>query len=168
MAAPWVLLPMVTLLIVRTPGVVRGIAVGLTTELAALVAFYAADSTVLQLGSGSWITHLRLTLTGGEIYLVRGLVVGPVVGAIGSVIIFRAPRMALALSGVVVGAEPLFLIDHRHFPNSVTHYLAIWVAQVVVGAMLLLASTPGRKARSLFGTTRLGVGAERGRLPQRK
>jgi hypothetical protein len=107
LSAPWLLLPFFAGAATRR-GDLAAAAAGLVATAAALVAFYVANAFVLDLGPHSLVNDLRLTVGATGYWLPRGLVSGPVFGALGG--LWR--RRGYAPLGVAVlllfDAEPLF------------------------------------------------------------
>jgi len=113
LSAPWLLLPFFAGAAVERRDLAA--AAGLAATVVALVAFYVANAFVLELGPHSLATDLRLTLGATGYWIPRGIVSGPVFGALGG--LWRR-RGYPALLGVAVllllDAEPLFWIAaHR-------------------------------------------------------
>jgi hypothetical protein len=107
LSAPWLLLPFFAGAAMQRDEV-AGAAAGLAATASALVAFYVANAFVLDLGPHSLLSDLRLTVGATGYWLPRGLVSGPLFGALGG--LWR--RRGYPAVGVVVllllDAEPLF------------------------------------------------------------
>jgi hypothetical protein len=142
-SAPWVVIPF--LAGTRFRSVSRGVLIGVAATLAAFAGFYAAEAAVLDLGTGSWIHALRLTLGSGRIYEEWGLASGALYGALGALWASRRWLAAGAAVGLAFVLEPLItlaLTRARVWGGSgPLEYAWLWVAEVIVGvaAIALLA-----------------------------
>jgi hypothetical protein len=106
LSAPWLLLPFFAGAAVRRHELAA--AAGLVATVVALVAFYVANAFVLDLGPHSLATDLRLTLGATGYWIPRGLISGPVFGALGG--LWRRRGYPVVGVGVLLllDAEPLF------------------------------------------------------------
>jgi hypothetical protein len=139
-SAPWLLLPFIAGRTTRRP--LAGASVGLLACLTALAGFYVAEAFVLDLGPHSVLTDLELTLPTGRVYVVAGLVCGPMFGALGGV---RTPwRRGLdaAVVGLLLAGEPLTVYLYQRaqgMPPSesgmVTAYPSLWAGEVILGVL---------------------------------
>ena len=145
-SALWLLLPFAAgaLTTSRRPGagaVVGAVVVaaaGLSTTLAALTGFYFAESFVLDLGSHPWLTDLSLTMGAVVYYGERGLVTGPVFGALGYLWGRHGSRLAAVLLAAVFVLEPVawWLYSRRIGGGAaypVPGYPAVWLTEMALG-----------------------------------
>jgi hypothetical protein len=111
LSAPWLLLPFFAGAAVRGRWP-AGAAAGLAATFAALTGFYVANAFVLDLGPHSLANELRLAFTG--YWFPRGLMSGPLFGALGALWRGRGyPTLGLAVI-LLLDAEPLFwAVAHR-------------------------------------------------------
>jgi len=148
LSAPWLVLPLLPAL--RSRSVLRGAATGLAATLCALAGFYVME-TLLFLPAfeeqGGLLARLVWVFRGGLIWFALGLISGPVMGALGSVLGRRRSWVAPVVGALLVG-EPLVLSifgDRRiplppplyldwHFEWTVVHLL-----EVALGAALIVA-----------------------------
>jgi hypothetical protein len=106
LSAPWLLLPFFAGAAMQRRELAA--VAGLAATVVALVAFYVANAFVLDLGPHSLATDLRLTLGATGYWLPRGLVSGPVFGALGGLWRRRGyPTIGVAVL-LLLDAEPLF------------------------------------------------------------
>jgi hypothetical protein len=107
LSAPWLLLPFFAGAVMdRRP--LAAAAAGLAATVTALVAFYVANAFVLDLGPQSLVNELRLTVGATGYWLPRGLISGPVFGALGGVWRRRGyPTLGVGMI-LLLDAEPLF------------------------------------------------------------
>ena len=147
LSAPWLLLPFFAGAAVERRDLAA--AAGLAATVVALVAFYVANAFVLELGPHSLATDLRLTLGATGYWVPRGLVSGPVFGALGG--LWRR-RGYPALLGVAVllllDAEPLF-----------------WIAAHRMGGIASFAFQPSLAASAAEAAARRGRGGVRRVVP---
>lgn len=107
LSAPWLLLPFFAGAAVHRREATAA-AAGLAATVAALVAFYVANAFVLDLGPHSLVADLRLTLGATGYWIPRGLISGPVFGALGGFWRRRGyPVLGVAVI-LLLDAEPLF------------------------------------------------------------
>ena len=137
-SALWLLLPFLTGAAARSRHVLIGALSGLLATVAALAGFYFAESFVLDLGQHSWLTDLSLTMGTVVYYAERGLVTGPVFGALG----FwwrqhRSVTAAAAIAAVFV-LEPLAwwaygLQAGGGTAYPVPGYPVLWLGEIAIG-----------------------------------
>jgi hypothetical protein len=141
-SALWLLLPFAAgaLTTSRRPvaGAAAGAAAGLAATLAALIGFYFAESFVLDLGSHPWLTDLSLTMGTVTYYAERGLVTGPVFGALGYLWARHGSRAAAAVLAAVFVLEPVawWLYGRRLGGGAayqVPGYPAVWLTEIALG-----------------------------------
>jgi hypothetical protein len=141
-SALWLLLPFAAgvLTTSRRPaaGAVVGAAAGLAATLAALTGFYFAESFVLDLGSHPWLTDLSLTMGTVFYYGERGLVTGPVFGALGYLWGRHGWRTAAALLAAVFVLEPAaWWLYNRRLGGGAAYpvpgYPAVWLTEIALG-----------------------------------
>ncbi|HEX6931204.1 MAG TPA: DUF6518 family protein [Streptosporangiaceae bacterium] len=153
-SALWLLLPF--LAGASAPGgrVTLGALYGLIATLAALTGFYFAESFVLDLGPHSWLTDLSLTMGAVVYYAERGLVTGPVFGALGLWWRGRGSVVAAGLIAAVFVLEPaawwlygLQIGGGAAYP--VPGYPALWLTEIAMGAagFVLLRRLARQQAR---------------------
>jgi hypothetical protein len=107
LSAPWLLLPFFAGAAMQRDEL-AGAAAGVAATAVALIAFYVANAFVLELGPHSFLTDLRLTIGATGYWLPRGLVSGPVFGALGGLWRRRGyPAVGVAVV-LLLDAEPLF------------------------------------------------------------
>jgi hypothetical protein len=143
MSAPWLLLPYFAGTMTR--GWIRGAVVGIAACLASLVAFYAAEAFVLDLG-GHWVlTNLRLTLGAINVYYEAGMMGAPVLGAIGGAHVRCQPMATAAVVGLALVGEPLVVFAwfaragmSASETGLVVQYPALWIGEMVLGVVLFL------------------------------
>ena len=111
---------------------------GLIATLAALTGFYFAESFVLDLGQHPWLTDLSLTMGAVTYYAERGLVTGPVFGALGRWWRQRRSVVAAGLIAAVFVLEPLAwwlygiqIGGGAAYP--VPGYPALWLGEIALG-----------------------------------
>lgn len=144
LSAPWLLLPFFSGAALQKPKLAW--VAGLAATVAALTAFYVANAFVLDLGPHSLIHDLRLTVGATGYWLPRGLVSGPVFGALGGLWRRRGYPMFGVAVLLLLDVEPFFwAVAHR--AGGVASFgfrpsLAASVAEAVVGlAAVLCAAT---------------------------
>jgi len=142
LSAPWLLLSFIagaSCTRVRVAAVV-----GLAAALSALVAFYVAESVVLDLGRHSWLTDLELTARAGRIYYTDALVSGPLLGALGGLWAKRRSTLAAVAVALSFAFEPLavWLYERRlgdTGAGQLMHYPWLWVSEVAFGLAAAVA-----------------------------
>jgi hypothetical protein len=136
-SAPWLLLSFVagaSAVRVRVAALI-----GLGAALAALAAFYVAESVLLDLGAHSWITDLGLTVRAGRFYFVGSLVSGPVFGALGGIWAKRRSTIVAASLALLFALEPLTVwayqrrIGRQVGTGALTNHIWMWVGEVIIG-----------------------------------
>jgi hypothetical protein len=137
-SALWLALPFIAGAATGSRGVTVGAFRGLAATLAGLTGFYFAESFVLDLGQHSWFTDLSLTMGTTVYYAERGLVTGPVFGALGIWWRQRRSVTAAALIAVVFVLEPLawWIYGVRIGGGAaypVPGYPALWTSEVAIG-----------------------------------
>lgn len=160
LSAPWLVLALLPAL--RSRSVLRGAATGLAATLCALAGFYVME-TLLFLPAfeqqGSLLAKLVWVFRAGLIWFVLGLVSGPVMGALGSVLGRHRAWVAPVVGAFLVG-EPLVLTvfaGHR-IPLPPPLYLnwhfawtLVYLLEVALGAAIIVAflvRRPWRPARA--------------------
>jgi hypothetical protein len=137
LSAPWLLLPFFAGAAMRGRGL-AGAAVGLAATYAALMAFYVANAFVLDLGPHSLLVDLRLTVGATGYWFPRGLVSGPVFGALGALWRRRGYSTLAAVAVILLlDAEPLFWVA-AHRTGGVASFdfepsLVVSVGEALVG-----------------------------------
>jgi Family of unknown function (DUF6518) len=156
-SAPWVVVPF--LAGTRYPRVWKAALVGIATTLASLLAFYAAEAAILDLGPHPWYTDLRLTLGSGRLYETWGLFSGALYGALGGMWASRRPLVAPVAVGLAFVCEPLIVLFVWKAGfwggDLLFHYPWMWIGEVLIGLGAIAFVLA--KAQSDPGQTR-GVG----------
>jgi hypothetical protein len=137
-SALWLLVPFLAGAAASGRRVILGALYGLAATLSALTGFYFAESFVLDLGPHSWLTDLSLTMGTVVYYGERGLVTGPVFGALGLWWRQRHSAVAATLMAAVFVLEPLawWLYGLRIGGGAaypVPGYPALWLSEIAVG-----------------------------------
>jgi hypothetical protein len=137
LSALWLLLPFLAGAAADARRAVVGALAGLVATVCALTGFYFAESFVLDLGQHSWLTDLSLTMGTVIYYAERGMVTGPVFGALGS----WWRRRSVVAAGLIAAAfvlEPaawwLFGMQiggGAAYP--VPGYPGLWVSEITIG-----------------------------------
>jgi len=137
-SALWLLLPFLAGAAANSHRLVIGALFGLVATLAALTGFYFAESFVLDLGQHSWLTDLSLTMGTVLYYAERGLVTGPLFGAVG---LWWRQRQSVVAAGLIAAAfvlEPaawwlygMQIGGGAAYP--VPAYPALWLAEITIG-----------------------------------
>jgi len=157
-SAPWLLLPFVA---GATSKRLRSAAVtGLAASLAALVAFYVAESRILDLGVHPWLVDLRLAVTAGQTYMATALLSGPLFGLLGGIWPRRRSLLAVATVAAMFVLEPLAVWGVEHAQGHVastgllTQYPWIWIGEILLGVVCgaLLVSVSRRSASANSAT----------------
>jgi hypothetical protein len=159
LSAPWLLLPFFAGAAVRQRDL-GAAAAGLAATVAALVTFYVANAFVLDLGPHSLMNDLRLTVGATGYWLPRGLVSGPVFGALGGLWRRRGyPTLGVAVL-LLLDAEPLFWTA-AHRAGGVASFdfqpsLAASIVESLVGlataVCILIVVRRGHRAAALAAT----------------
>jgi hypothetical protein len=142
LSAPWLLLPFFAGAAMRGRGL-AGAAVGLAATCAALMAFYVANAFVLDLGPHSLLVDLRLTVGATGYWFPRGLVSGPVFGALGALWRRRGYSTLGAVAVILLlDVEPLFWVA-AHRTGGVASFnfepsLVVSVGEALVGVATCL------------------------------
>jgi hypothetical protein len=142
-SAPWLLLPYLAGTTVS--GWKRGSLLGVIACVAAVAAFYVAESFVLDLGPHSRLTDLQLTVSSGRYYFAAAVIFGPVFGALGG-IGKRRPLLSAAVVAFLLLGEPIVLFAWQGSQGvapsdsgMVIRYPPLWMGEMIVGALLSLA-----------------------------
>jgi hypothetical protein len=133
-SAPWVLVPF--LAGTRYPRVWHAALVGVATTLAAFFGFYLAEAAILDLGSHSWYTDLKLTLGSGQVYETWGLLSGSLYGALGGVWASRQLLAAPIAVGLAFICEPLIVLLAWWagiWDGLLLHYSWLWISEMLIG-----------------------------------
>jgi Family of unknown function (DUF6518) len=152
-SAPWLALPFMAGAVVGTRRISQGAAVGFLALLAALAAFYVANSLVLDLGPHPWWDDLRLAVEGGRLYFALAILGGPTFGALGAWWRRRQGALVGVLTGVLVAAlmvfEPLAWFAYgRAQDTSFPINPAVQGGEVVIGfGACILAGVVARRVR---------------------
>jgi hypothetical protein len=133
LSAPWVLVPFVAGVAVRS--LWRGATVGVLVTLVSLLGFYAAEAAILDLGPHPWYVDLQLTMV-WNVYWTWGIVSGLLYGVLGALWSSRRSVAAAVAVGVAFVAEPVIaLLVQRTgmWGGELLHYPWIWSAEVLLG-----------------------------------
>jgi hypothetical protein len=140
-SAPWLLLPYLAGSTGRGPW--RGAFFGVLASMGALLGFYVAEAFVLDLGTHSLLTDLRLTVSAGRMYFEAGIVTGPVFGALGGLRVARRSLLTAVVVGFALIGEPLALFVWlgregvtAEESGMIIHYAPLWIGEMVLGALL--------------------------------
>jgi hypothetical protein len=145
LSAPWLLLPFFAGAAMQSRERAAAVA-GLAATIVALLAFYVANAFVLDLGPHSFVTDLRLTIGATGYWVPRGLLTGPVFGALGG--LWRRhgyPTLGVGMI-LLLDAEPVFWAAiHRmggvaSFDFQPSFAASVIEAIVGLGAAVCLAS----------------------------
>jgi hypothetical protein len=148
LSAPWLLVAFIPSL--RCRSLARGAVVGLLTTGVALAAFYATMTVVLagHLGGGGYVRELAVETAANRVYLLAGLVTGPLFGALGAWVGRTHPRGVWLVVGGLVAGEIVavdLLQGHQLMPPPL--YL-VWgvddwtpyVAEAILGVAIIVAA----------------------------
>ena len=146
LSAPWLVLALLPAL--RSKSLWRGALTGWTATLCGLAGFYVTE-TLLFLPAfeeqGDLLSKLAWVFHSGLIWFALGLVSGPVMGALGSVLARHRTWVTPVVGALLVG-EPLVLsvFGGRRIPLPPPLYLnwnfdwtAVYLLEVVLGAALI-------------------------------
>jgi len=105
LSAPWLLVAFLPAVPYRTPA--RGALIGLTATLFALLGFYAALTLALagHLGGGGPWAEFLVEVRANRVYVVLGLVTGPLAGAAGAWVGSRRRGLVPFVVGAALAAE---------------------------------------------------------------
>jgi Family of unknown function (DUF6518) len=137
-SAPWLLLPFLAGAAASSRRAILGAVYGFIATLAALTAFYFAESFVLDLGQHSWLTDLSLTMRAIVYYAERGVVTGPLFGALGQWWRRRRSTAAASMIAAAFVLEPVawWLYGARIGGGAaypVPGYPALWLGEIAIG-----------------------------------
>jgi hypothetical protein len=104
LSAPWLLVPFFAAAVAGRRSSVAA-AVGLAASSTALISFYVANAFVLDLGTHSVVTDIRLVFVAR--WFLWSLVSGPVLGAVGGIWSRGVSSAGIAVTALLV-AEPVF------------------------------------------------------------
>jgi hypothetical protein len=158
LSAPWLLLPFFAGAAVQKPTLAW--MAGFAATVAALSAFYVANAFVLDLGPHSVLNDLRLTIGATGYWLPRGLVSGPVFGALGGLWRRRGyPTLGVAML-LLLDVEPLFwAAAHRaggvasfDFQPSLAASIVESLVGVAAGVCILIVVRRSHQAAALAAT----------------
>jgi hypothetical protein len=156
LSAPWLLVAFFPALHCRS--LTRGALLGLASTLVALAGFYAALTMVLagQLGGGGHLSELFVEVGANRIYVLGGIVTGPILGAIGAWIGRHQPDSLWLVVGALVAGEILVVaLAHGHrllpapfyFSWGVTDWTP-YVGESIVGIAIMLAALCRKHTRA--------------------
>lgn len=137
MSAPWVLVPFIAGLRVRS--LWRGALLGVATTLFALLGFYIAEAAILDLGPHPWWVDVQLTVK-WNLYDSWGIVSGLLYGALGALWSARRSAVAGAAVGLTFVAEPAiaFLLSRGGIWDAgLLRYTWLWGAEIITGAVAI-------------------------------
>ena len=156
LSAPWLLIGLLPAARSRTLG--RGAAMGTACSLAALVGFYATLTIVLSghLGGGGYVRELGVELRANRIYLLAGLVSGPVCGAVGAWVGRRRPAWLWLLTGALLAGElvavalfsgVVLLPRPMYFSWGVNDW-GPYIAEAAIGGVIVMAAAWSLRPRA--------------------
>ncbi len=148
LSAPWLLVAFLPAL--SAGSMARGAVTGLTSTLLALLGFYAALTGILMdhLGDGGYVRHFVVEIGANRIYLLAGLVTGPLFGALGAWVGHRFRRNVWLIVGSLTAGEiavVALIQGHEllpapwYFEWSVDDWAA-YVAEFALGVSIVLAT----------------------------
>lgn len=156
LSAPWLLVGLLPAARSRTLG--RGAAMGLACSLAALLGFYATLTIVLSghLGGGGYVRELGVELRANRIYLLSGLVSGPVCGAIGAWVSRRRPAWLWMLTGCLLAGEVVavalaggvVLLPHPMYFSWGVNDWGPYIVEAVIGVVIAVGAAWSLRARA--------------------
>lgn len=148
LSAPWLLIALLAAL--RCRSLPQGAVVGFTSTLVALFGFYAALTAVLagHLGGGGYLAELQVEVEANRVYLVAGMVTGPIFGAAGAWIGRRHPQSVWLVVGSLLASEILVvaLVQGRQLappPLYLKWGVDDWtpyIVETLLGVAILLAA----------------------------
>ena len=106
-SAPWLIVPLGGAFYAARGRALIGAAFGITTTMAAILGFYAANAFVLDLGPHSTFADLGLALSPAVVLAPYGVVTGTIFGAIGAWSAARRPFAAVWIAAGLLSLEPL-------------------------------------------------------------
>jgi len=159
LSAPWLLVALLPA--ARSTTLARGAVTGVTSSLAALAGFYATLTVVLSghLGGGGYVQELGVELRANRIYLVAGLLSGPVFGVLGAWVgrrrrawlwllaggLLTGEIVAVALaSGVVLLPRPMY------FSWGVSDW-GPYIAEALIGGVVAIAAALSLRPKASRG-----------------
>jgi hypothetical protein len=148
LSAPWLLVSLLPALRCRT--VLHGALAGAASTLVALAGFYAALTAVLagQLGAGGYLARFLVEVSANRIYVLGGIVTGPVLGAIGAWIGRRRPGSSWLVAGALMAGEIVVVAlvrGHQLLPAPVYFNWGVddwtpYVGESIAGAVVVMAA----------------------------
>jgi hypothetical protein len=140
-AAPWLILPLVSVLLIREHRIIPAALIGLLTSLVALSGFYLANTFVLDLGPHPWIIDLKLTMSAGRLYFILAFLSGSIFGALGGWQQKTHSNIIVILMMSLFIFEPIVGFSVPRFTNinSFTYYVdypVVWAVEALVGLVL--------------------------------
>jgi len=156
LSAPWLLVALLPALHCRS--VLRGALLGLSSTLVALAGFYAVLTAVLagQLGGGGHLAELFAEVDANRVYLVGGIVTGPLLGAIGAWIGRHQRKSLWLVVGALVAGEILVVAlvrGHQLLPAPLYFSWGVpdwtpYLGESMVGITIVLAALWRRRSRA--------------------
>lgn len=148
LSAPWLLIALLPAWRCRT--LPQGVVTGLTSTLVALIGFYAALTVVLtgHLGGGGYLSELIVETEANRVYLIAGIVSGPICGLAGAWIGRHHPRSAWLIAGSLVSSEILVvaLVQGRQLAPPPLYFKwgvddwTPYIAEAALGVAIILAA----------------------------
>jgi hypothetical protein len=148
LSAPWLLVAVVPALRCRT--LPRGALMGLSSTLLALAGFYAVLTVILagQLGGRGFLAESLVEVRANRVYLLAGVVTGPLFGAVGAWIGRHHPRSVRLLVGFVLAGEALavaLLHGHQVLPAPLFFRWSVadwkpYIGESLLGVVVILAA----------------------------
>jgi hypothetical protein len=156
LSAPWLLVALLPAAKSTTLG--RGALTGVTSSLAALFGFYATLTVVLSghLGGGGYLPELNVELRANRIYLLAGLLSGPVCGVVGAWVGRRRRAWLWLLAGGLLTGEIVAVALARgvvllprpmYFSWGVTDW-GPYIAEATIGAVIVVAAALSLRTRA--------------------
>jgi hypothetical protein len=159
LSAPWLLVAFLPSL--RCRSVVSGAVTGLLSTGVALAAFYATLTMILagHLGGGGYVREVGVETAANRVYLLAGVVTGPLFGALGAWVGRRHPRGVWLVVGGLVAGEIVavdLLQGHELMPPPLYFVWGVddwtpYVAEAIVGVAIIVAALWHRSAHRSGG-----------------
>jgi hypothetical protein len=155
-SAPWLLVGLLPA--ARSRSIGRGALMGMACSLAALFGFYATLTVVLNghLGGGGYLHELSVELHANRIYLLAGVVSGPICGAAGAVVGRRRSGWLWLLAGALLVGEMAAVAAFNdrqllpaplYFAWTVTDW-AVYTVEAAIGVTIAVAAAWSLRPRA--------------------
>lgn len=156
LSAPWLLVGLLPA--ARSRSIGRGAVVGAVCSLAALLGFYATLTIVLSghLGGGGYPRELWVELHANRIYLLAGVVSGPLCGAVGAAVGRRTSGWLWLVAGALMVGEMLAVAafnDRQLLPAPLyfswtVNDWAAYIGEAVIGVTIVVAAVWSLRPRA--------------------